>query len=146
MEGAVRSCLKRPQPLARRSLCNSLERLLPPAISARTISVFLLWLPPQTAACCSCQVPTCLPSGLLMFWVSPLGTRCMSDHTSRSLKLCGLHQLLNPSDKCNKQGLEVRGDTFHFVFSLLCLRLLCWDIGIWGEREKEGFLGRRIVV
>lgn len=31
---------------------------------------------------------------------------------------------------------------FHFIFSVLCLPTLYLDIGIWGAREKEGFLGR----
>lgn len=92
-KAVVRSCLQRPSPLEGD----------PSVISWKDLSFQLFLLTPSqlfSSGCgrkqqpaCSCQISTCLPSALLMFWVSPLGTRCMSDHMSRNFKLYGLHKL-----------------------------------------------------
>lgn len=129
------------QPLRRRSLCNLLERPLPPAISAHTISAFLIWLPPQTIVCAFLPNFHELPLHSSRALGFSLGTRCMSDHMRQNLNSYGLYQLFILQITVIKGVGCVRG-MFHFIFSFLCLPSLCLDIGIWGGRKKEGFLGK----
>lgn len=104
----------------------SWKRLLLPTMSAHTLSVFLVWLPPRIAAC------VFLPSFHLLAlcsspaWVSPLETRCVFEHMTPGLKLCGLPQLLNPSDNSNKGCLGIWGTCFLLFFHFYVFPLFIW--------------------
>lgn len=70
----------------------------------------------------------------------------MSDHMGWNLNLYSLLRLFILQITVIKVDWEFEGICFIlllcFVFSFLCLPSLCLGIGIWGTREKKGFLGR----
>lgn len=108
-----------------RSLCTFLERLLPPACSAHTISFSSL----------DKQQPGSIGSHRLALWscfgFPPSGPGACLRTGARSFKLHGLHQPVKPSDGCNKR---VWG-TFRSV-SFISMPSLSLGVGMWEGRKK----------